>query len=72
LEKSEMLKKILEDDDYVRCPKFSNSLNKFTQKNSEGVENSTIARLLMMTEEEVEKSYQEAVAILREAMKDYK
>lgn len=67
-----MLKKILEDDDYVRCPKFSNSLNKFTQKNSEGVENSTIARLLMMSEEEVEKIYQEAVAVLREAMKDYK
>jgi predicted metallo-beta-lactamase superfamily hydrolase len=68
VEKSEMLKKIIEDEDYIRCPKFSNSLNKFTQKNSEGVENSTIARLLMMTEEEVEKAYQEAVQSLREAM----
>lgn len=68
VDKSEMLKKIAEDEDYIRCPKFSNSLNKFTQKNSEGVENSTIARLLMMTEEEVEKTYQEAVAMLREQM----
>lgn len=68
VEKSEMLKKILDDDDYIRCPKFSNSLNKFTQKNSEGVENSTIARLLMMPEEEVEKTYLEAVEMLREAM----
>ena len=70
VEKSEMLKRILEDDDYVRCPKFSNSLNKFTQKNSEGVENSTIARLLMMTEEEVEAKYQEAIAMIREEMKE--
>ena len=68
VEKSEMLKKILDDEDYIRCPKFSNSLNKFTQKNSEGVENSTIARLLMMTEEEVEAKYQEAVARIREEM----
>lgn len=66
-----MLKKIIEDEDYVRCPKFSNSLNKFTQKNSEGVENSIIARLLMMSEEEVEKTYLEAVAMLKEAMDEY-
>jgi predicted metallo-beta-lactamase superfamily hydrolase len=70
VEKSEMLKRILDDEDYIRCPKFSNSLNKFTQKNSEGVENSTIARLLMMTEEEVELKYQEAVQRLREEMNE--
>jgi len=70
VEKSEMLKRILDDEDYIRCPKFSNSLNKFTQKNSEGVENTTIARLLMMTEEEVEAKYQEAVARLREEMEE--
>jgi len=70
VEKSEMLKRIVDDEDYIRCPKFSNSLNKFTQKNSEGIENSTIARLLMMTEEEVEKAYQEAVKMLREQMSE--
>ena len=70
VEKSEMLKRILDDEDYVRCPKCSNSLNKFTQKNSEGVENSTIARLLMMTEEEVEAKFQEAVKMLREEMEE--
>lgn len=68
VEKSEMLKRIVDDEDYIRCPKFSNSLNKFTQKNSEGVENSTIARLLMMSEEEVEAKYLEAIQMLREEM----
>lgn len=70
IDKNEMLKKILEDEDYIRCPKFSNSINKFTAKNSEGVENTTIARLLMMTEEEVEQKYLEAVNMLREDMLD--
>lgn len=70
IDKNEMLRKIAEEEDYIRCPKFSNSLNKFTQKNSEGTENSTIARLLMMDEEEVERIYQEAVQMLREDMLD--
>ena len=68
MDKSEIQRKILEEEDYVRCPKLGNSLHKFTSKNPEGVENSTIARLLLMTEEEVEKTYQEAVAMLRRVM----
>jgi hypothetical protein len=69
MERNEILKKILEEEDYIRCPKFSNSLNKFTEKN-ESSENPTIARLLMMSEEEVERVYQEAVQQLREDMED--
>jgi len=69
MEKSEILIKILQEEDYIRCPKFSNSLNKFTEK-YEVSENPTIARLLMMTEEEVERTYQEAIQILREEMED--
>lgn len=69
MERNEILKKILEEEDYIRCPKFSNSMNKFTEKN-ESSENPTIARLLMMSEEEVERVYQEAVQMLREDMED--
>lgn len=70
MDKAEIQRKIIEEEDYIRCPKFSNSLSQFVAKNSEGVENSTIARLLMMSEEDVEKTYQEAVQMLREAMAD--
>lgn len=69
IDKDEMQKKIKLEEDYIRCPKFGNSLSKFTMKNSEGVENSTIARLLMISEEEVEKMYQEAIEILKKDMK---
>lgn len=70
MDKNELQKRVLEEEDYVRAPKFSNSLNKFVARNSEGVENATIARLLMISEEEVEKLFSEAVEILKEEMVD--
>lgn len=68
-DKTEIKKRIATDTDYVRCPKFSNSLTKFLQKNPDGVEDNTIARLLMIPEDEIEEIYQEAVSALRESMK---
>jgi hypothetical protein len=70
VDKNEMLKKIIEDEDFIRCPKVGNSLNRFTQKNYEGVDNAVIARLLMMSEDEVEKNFQETIALLRKDMVD--
>lgn len=67
-DKTEMRKRIECDPDYVRCPKFSNSLQKFLSKNPDGVEDHTIARLLMIDEEKVPEIYEEAVANLRESM----
>ena len=68
MDKEEIIKRIMQEEDYVRCPKFSNSLTKFIARNSEGVDDVVIARLLMMPEEEVKKIYEEAIAKLREDM----
>lgn len=68
MDKNELQKRVQDEEDYVRAPKFSNSLAKFLARNSDGVENATIARLLMVTEEEVEQIYAEAIRILREDM----
>lgn len=67
-DKDEIKKRVLEEEDYIRSPKFSNSLSKFLAKNNEGVEDSVIARLLSMSEEEVDKVYQEAIQALRKEM----
>lgn len=69
-DKEELQQKVLTEEDYVRAPKFSNSLAKFVARNSDGVENATIARLLMIPEEQVEEIYAEAVLKLREGMVD--
>ena len=68
MDKDEIKKRILEEEDYVRCPKFNNSLNKFLAKNGDGIESSAIAKLLLISEEEVEAIYAECVQELREEL----
>lgn len=70
MDKNEIKKRILEEEDYIRAPKFNNSLSKFLAKNPDGVENGVIARLLMSSEEEVEALHQKIVEDLREKMVD--
>lgn len=70
MDRDDILKRVREEEDYIRCPKCSNSLAKFLAKNSDGVENSVIARLLMIPEDKVEEIYQEAVEKLRAEMVD--
>ena len=68
VEKSEMQKKIREVEDLIHAPKCQNSLSRFLAKTENPLENSTIARLLLIPEEEVQAIYEESVAILREEM----
>jgi hypothetical protein len=70
MDRDDISKRVSEEEDYVRCPKCSNSLTKFLAKNSEGVEDSVIARLLMIPEEKVQEIYDDAIKKLREEMKD--
>lgn len=68
MDKSEIKNRISEEEDFIHCPKFFNSLTKFLAKNDDGVQNNTIARLLMIPEEKVEEIYEEAVKKLRKEM----
>ena len=68
MDKDEIAKRIEEDEDYIRCPKCSNSLSKFIAKNGDGVEDATIARLLMTTEQKVQEIYEEAIKKLKKEM----
>lgn len=67
-DKTEIKKRVQEEEDYIRSPKFSNSLTKFLAKNDQGVDDAIIARVLSMTQEEVEEIYQQAITALREEM----
>lgn len=66
--KEDILRRIESEDDYIRCKKFSNSLAKFVSKFSEGSEDAAIARVLMISEQEVQKLYSDAVAKIRAEM----
>ena len=72
MDRDEIVKKIKEEEDYIRSPKFGNSLNKYLAKNPDGVQIKEtvkpIGRLLLINEDEVEALYQSAVDLLREEM----
>lgn len=68
MDKNDTKKRVNTEEDFVHSPRFGNSLRRFLIKNSDGVDNATIAKVLMMTEEEVERLYEEAINELREEM----
>jgi hypothetical protein len=68
VEKDNLLKRILEEDDFVHAPKFGNSLNKVLAKSDNILENGAIGRLLLIPPDEVERIYQESVVELRKGM----
>jgi len=63
-----MERKIKEDEDYIHSPKYQNSLNKLLAKTENPLENAAIARILLLSEEEVDRLYKESVQKLREEM----
>lgn len=70
MDKDDIKKKVMEEEDFVRFPKLFNSIAKFLAKNPEGVKNGAIARLLLLSEEEVESIYNEAVELLKKEMEE--
>lgn len=68
MSKEDIQKRIQSEEDYVRAPKFSNSLNKLMSKYDNGLENTAIAKALMIPEEKVAEIYEEAVELIREQM----
>jgi hypothetical protein len=68
VDKSEMINKILSEDDFIHAPKFGNSLQKFLAKTDHLLENGAIGRLLLIPPEEVERIYEESVKELKKEM----
>lgn len=65
MSRDDIKKRILEENDYIKSYKHSNSLSKFLARNTKDLDDTTIARLLMIEKYEVEEIYQKAVDMLR-------
>lgn len=61
----EKKRRILEEEDFIDHPKYVNSIKKLIEKYPDGVENDVIAKVLNITEDEVEQIYQSAVQKLK-------
>ena len=56
------------DEDFIHCPRLGNSVKKLIEKNPEGIGNERIAKVLLMDESEVEKTFNSAIVKLRKAL----
>jgi hypothetical protein len=61
----EVIRRIIEEDDFVYCNKYCNSIKKLVARYPYGAPIRLIANALLMTEEEVEGIYQEIIKKLR-------
>jgi len=68
-DKDSLRKRILEEEDFIYCPRLGNSLERLIDKNPSGVENERIEKVLLMSQEEVEKWYNSAIDKLRKALR---
>lgn len=66
--KAEIKQKIKKDPDFIHCNKYNNSLKQLLERNADGVSDSIIARVLLLTEDQVEKIYQKAIIKLRKTL----
>lgn len=57
--------RLMEEEDFIDCPKFNNSIKQLIEKNPEGIDDETIAKILNMSVEEVERTYQNAIKKLQ-------
>ena len=67
-DKRSIYKKIKEDEDFIYCPRLGNSLKKLMDKNPDGIDDERIAKVLLMSTEEVEVWYNSAIEKLRKSL----
>ena len=64
----EKQRKIKEEEDYIDYPKFKNSIKKLIDKYPDGVDKEVIAKVLMMSEDEVAETYASAIKKLQASL----
>ena len=55
-------------EDFIHCPRLGNSLEKLIEKNPDGVGDDRIAKVLLITEEEVKSIFATAIQKLRDTI----
>lgn len=68
-DKKALKKKIMEDPDFVYCPRLGNSLEKLIDKHPDGIDDERIQKVLLMTPKEIEATYNSAIEKLRKVLK---
>lgn len=57
------------DGDFIVSPRYNNRLSKLLEANPNGVSDNVICKVLKLTQEELDATYQSAIMKLRKALK---
>jgi len=63
-------KRIMEEKDYIYCPRLGNSVEKLVEKNPDGINDDRIQKVLLLTRQELNKWYSSAIQKLREKLNE--
>lgn len=66
--KEKLKQKILEEEDYIYCPRLSNSVRKLMDRNQYGVDDDRLSKILLMSKKEINKHYNNAIKKIRKAL----
>lgn len=61
-------KRIFQEEDYIYCPRLSNSVEKLFKKNQFGIDDERICKVLLITPVELKKFYASAIEKLRKKL----
>jgi hypothetical protein len=69
MDKNEQIKqKITEEEDFIHCPRLGNSLKNLLDKHPDGVDEERIAKVLLMSKEEISKTFEKSLKKIRNYM----
>ena len=60
--------RVNEEIDFCYCPRLSNSIENLIEKNPDGIDNERIAKVLLLSEDEVENIFESALRKLRKVL----
>ena len=64
----DLKKRIKEDPDYIYNPKMGNSLSKMVNRYPDGIEDKKIAKVLLMSVDEINKIYNKIILSIRKKL----
>jgi hypothetical protein len=70
-DKDNLKKKILNDEDFIYCPRLANSLERLMEKHPNGLGDERICKILLMSQEELDETFESAILKLRESLGVY-
>lgn len=68
MDKEKIKKKIMEEEDFVYCPRLGNSLKQVVDRNPDGIDEERICKVLMIDMEELNSLYDSAIKKIRERL----